>query len=93
METKELRKIQANQPKSQVIGEFLKWLETEKDIHLCEFDEQTKAYDKFDDEIAVYYPTLTRREQLLADIFEIDLVVAENERRAILEEIRNKNND
>ena len=35
METPELEKIAANQEKSQSIGEFIEWLQSEKDICFC----------------------------------------------------------
>ncbi len=43
METPELKKIQANHTKSQAIGQFLDWLQSEKNICFCITPETHKA--------------------------------------------------
>ncbi len=63
-------------PQSNVIGEFLDWLESEKEIILAIYD---------DDEL---FPDNENKESLLAEFFEIDLNLIEKERQALLEHIR-----
>jgi hypothetical protein len=74
VETTECEKLRAVAPQSQKIGEFLEWLSEEKGISLCTLD----RYDR-------YEPHVQRREELLAEYFDIDLDKVEQERRGILD--------
>ena len=87
MKTPELDKIQAIVEKSQAIGEFLEWLGSEKEIVLSEWT--GSDCDECGEETLMNM-TMSK-EQLLADFFGIDLVAAEKERAAILEQIRKEN--
>ena len=71
---------------SQAIGEFVEWLDAEKDIFLCGVD-RTKIWNLTDD----YTPCRTSLTELLAEHFGIDLTVIEAEKRAILDEQRAMN--
>lgn len=74
LECEKLRKVK---DKSQVIGEFIDWLQEKKGIHLCIWrTENDLAYAG------------ERTEKLLAEFFDIDLVEVEQERRLLLKEIR-----
>ena len=64
---------------SQKIGEFLEWLQNEREITLCE-----ENGDEF-------YPARIPIERLLAEYFEIDLDKVEAERSAILGGLRAAN--
>lgn len=83
---------------SQSIGEFLEWLTTTKGVTLCLdphehgdecYDDTTHGfpslcgYDRYERPLFNY-----NIERLLAEFFQIDLVKAENEKLAILEELR-----
>jgi len=71
--------------------------------HIFMPTEQRKALEERQDKEGIHWPLIKDRsgeilhtfsfqiEQLLADYFEIDLVKVENEKRAILEELRSKN--
>lgn len=63
---------------SQVIGEFLEWLE-ERCYCICHQPPSAHRHD------AEWWPLGKSKEVLLADFFDVDLVAVENERRAILE--------
>lgn len=98
--TPELDKIRAHQDTSQEIGSFIEWLSTEarfgpqsgegrraairaqklnnSPVELCLFDE---AWDE-------WRPVGLKIEEMLARYFKIDLNVVEEERRAVLEHIR-----
>ena len=81
IQTPELDKMSKIQDKSQTIGAFLEWLGyRDPELILCEIDNDTEAY----------YPTYPNIEKLLAEYFEINLKKAEEERCAILHEIRNE---
>ena len=62
------------QPKTQVIHEFVEWLNSEKRIELAEPGGRR------------LYPTTQNLTALVAEFFEIDLVELENEKRAMIEE-------
>lgn len=64
----ELEKMEKVKEKSQTIGEFLDWLQNEKEISLCEY---------LDDE---YSPISDNIEQILAKYFNIDLNQIEKEK-------------
>lgn len=75
-----LAKMAEVKDRSQVIGEFIEWLGGEG-IELGRWTQSGNYCLPISDSI----------EQLLAKYFEIDLVAVENERRAILDEVRKGN--
>lgn len=77
----ECEKMQKVQKESQIIGEFLEWLGSEKEYSICKFCE-------YENREGSYYPVQLDKEQLLAEFFEVDLNKVEEERRAILEGLR-----
>lgn len=89
----ELDKMAQAKPRSQAIGEFLEWLR-EKGIVLAEYHKHSKDECGSvrwpecgicsEQPVAHHYNT----ETLLAEFFEIDLNRVEDEKRAILEELR-----
>lgn len=81
----ELEKIQAVREESQKIGEFLEWLSGEG-LQIAEYAEDEDE-DGDDPRLTLHYES---RESLLAKFFGIDLQKAEQERRAILEELQKK---
>jgi uncharacterized cysteine cluster protein YcgN (CxxCxxCC family) len=74
IKTPELDKMKAVQDKSQTIGWFL----------------DTCGYDlaEYDDDHMKYFPINKNIEQILAEFFNIDLNKIENERRQLLDAIR-----
>jgi hypothetical protein len=80
MKYPEHKKLNISTHKSQVIGEFLDWQRT-KCRRLCFFD---LTYDG-------YRPVNNTIEEILAEYFEIDLVKLEQEKKLILEKLRNQN--
>lgn len=79
----ELDKMLAVSDKSQVIGEFLEWAQSEKQLVIAVWHEEDADGNK------LYHPRLLpaqfHAETLLAEYFEIDLAEVERERRKILE--------
>ena len=73
----ECEKMAAVRDKSQACGEFLEWLNAEKDLHLGSYTSEGLMR-------GVNFKT----EELLAKFFEIDLVKVEAERRAMIEELQ-----
>jgi hypothetical protein len=95
----ELEKMRKVQQKSQLIGEFLDWLNYEKKVQLGRFHEHTEdcydGWDEDDDDIRIcgmgegeLMLLNTSYENLLAEFFDIDLKKVDKERRALLDEIR-----
>lgn len=85
MKTPEIDRMLEVKEDSQRIGEFLEWL-AEQEIILAEWTGS--------DCVGCgegYVEISQTREQLIANYFEIDLVKAEKERQAILDNIRAKN--
>jgi hypothetical protein len=74
-------KLHAVKDQSQAIGSFLDWLQNERKprtvLAIHEWDE--------------WVPTNERIEALLAEYFEIDLKKLEEEKRAMLDELRKAN--
>ena len=75
--TRECDRLHTIAPQSQVIGEFLDWLQCERGLTLCDNDKHDR-----------YYPARVSITDLLAEYFDIDESKVEDERRAILEAIR-----
>jgi hypothetical protein len=80
MDTPELDKMLRVKDESQAIGEFIEWLGA-NGMWIGRWSEDGVTREQFGD------PVSTSIEQLLADFYGIDLVKAEQERRAILAEI------
>ncbi len=78
----ECEKMKAVNDKSQSIGEFLEWLASEKRVYLATYLE-TEEVDA--DKLCLWHQS---KESLLAEFFKIDLKKVEDERRAMLEKIR-----
>ena len=87
MKYPECEKIAKVKDKSQLIGEFLDWARSEKNIELCEPTDLMNPHDHREilDELA---PISQSIEQLLADFFDIDLDKAEKERQQIIDDLR-----
>jgi len=98
--TPELDKMLKVQPQSQAIGDFLSWLGDEKNVRLCyPHEHQDDCYDcspltgirtykVCDFEAGQHIPACLNIQETLAEFFKIDLVKCEEERRAILDDIR-----
>lgn len=74
----EHEKLKEIQDQSQIIGEFLEWLNYEKEYSLCECENK---YDR-------WQPISENHQKLLAQFFNIDLDKLEQEKRKMLEELR-----
>ena len=101
--TPELDRMLAVKEQSQAIGEFLDWLENHDSLKLCRRglvqDDAAVIVNALtlkenipeDDELKEgYVLNMTPIEKILAEYFNIDLAKIEQERRAILDSIRNK---
>ncbi len=77
----ECDKIVTTQDESQILSNFVDWLNS-KGYAICTIEE-TPGYPK-----EQHIPLRKTYEQLFADYFEIDLNKCEQERRALLEAIR-----
>jgi hypothetical protein len=92
--TPELDKMQGVKDRSQAIGEFLDWLQCEKGWELAYRHKHVKECLDGDGELTCgcdegqFLPANYGMERLLAEHFAIDLNKVENERRAILEHLR-----
>lgn len=67
--------------RSQEIGQFLEWMQDEKEWVICEREPTYRQS---------YYPVGLNMNQLLAEYFEINLDVLEKEKLSMLEELRSK---
>ena len=82
MITPELDKMRAARDTSQTIGDFIDWL-SYNDMRICDYCDYGEGE---------YHPTRLTIEQLLAKYYEIDLNKVEEERCAILNELRANTN-
>lgn len=73
----EHEKLKLVKDQSQICGEFLDWLNEEKDLILAKLDE-------YDDLMPFHIST----QKLLAEFFEIDLAVLEDEKDQMLTALR-----
>jgi len=94
----EHQKLKTVQEKSQDIGEFIEWLRNVKDIRFAKWVKETvKNQDIFGKKpptetlIDVFVQQTINIEQILAEFFKIDLNKIEQEKRAMLDEIRKLN--
>jgi hypothetical protein len=90
--TPTLDKLKSVSDKSQAIGAFLEWLQSEQKVQLMRYHEHNDSCRDEDDEDEFVcglddemFPNHSSIEQLLADYFEIDLKEVEKERRALLD--------
>ena len=74
-------KLSAIKDKSQAIGEFLEWLDYEKNYRVCSLCESSDGWRE------EYSPIFTSNEKLLAEFFCIDLKKLEQEKRKMLDEL------
>ncbi len=88
-----LERMKEVNPFSQEIGSFLEWLSNEKGISMAKdfVEEKIDSYGKPYKTSQIMYITVNY-EKMLAEYFGIDLAKAEQERVAILEEVRKANN-
>ena len=95
----EIEKLEVIQDKSQIIGEFLEWLQIEKKYIICEkssgktiipVDPQKKCTsDNIADVIySVNWPVIFDIDKVLAEFFNIDLKKVEEEKKKILKKHR-----
>jgi hypothetical protein len=91
MDTPELEKLKALQPKCQVIGEFLEWLGS-NDMRICRY--ASKADERDDEGLPTdvsegdLFPVYDSTEKLIANCLKIDLNKVDAEKRQLLEELR-----
>ena len=84
----ELEKMHAVKDKSLVLSEFIDFL-SESGYTICKWqDHKRHGPDPFDYTPEGYFPRRNSNEQLLADFFEIDLDKAEEEKQALLDNLR-----
>ena len=84
LKTPELDKLRAVAERSQTCGEFVEWLLDEKGLTLAEWC--AYADGEYEDErLMPCHPDLTK---LLAEFFGIDLGKVEEERSALIDEMR-----
>lgn len=77
----EHEKLQKIQDQSQMIGDFLSWLQEEKGLSLCSYQGEKHKID-------LWCPTDANTSKLLADYFEIDEKKLEEEKQKMLQELR-----
>lgn len=96
-ETPELDKIDAVKEQSQAIGEFIDWIRDEKGWDIArllvkrnwnDFDEDDPEGDELSDRGSLSVNISI--EKMLAEFFKIDLQKAEQERRALLDNLRER---
>lgn len=91
VKTPELEKIRANRQESQSIGNFLDWLHSEQELHICAYDGECEEGFGPDNWHGIYTEERDSIEKLLARYFDIDLNKVESERQALLDELRRNN--
>lgn len=72
-------KMRAVKDHSQTVGDFIEWLMA-NGLSICEYDVDYRQ--------GTYFPTPKSTRQLLADFFEIDLKKVDEEKDAMVEEMR-----
>ena len=89
--TPELDKMLAVKNKSQAIGEFLEWLES-NDMTIARYATKDDCYDDEGDRTDInegdYLPVRLSIENMLAKYFGLDLNKAEKEKQALLESLK-----
>ena len=95
-ECPECERLHEVAPQSQVVGEFLEWLQVEKGFVLGNYHEHSDECDGEDRfrtcglRSGELFPVRISIEKLLAEFFKIDLTKVENERRALLDHLANR---
>ena len=77
-EHEELDKIKKVQDKTQAICEFMDWISSEKGLVLAQYPENSDFL----------HPSFSKKEDLVAEFYDIDLKKAEKERQGVLDHIR-----
>ena len=80
MDYPEHEKLKAIQRESQAIGEFMEWLQKEKDLDICEFHDDGRRDP--------YFPYQGSVSNLLEEFFDIGPKKLEAEKQAMLDEMR-----
>lgn len=83
MKTPQLNKQANARKKAQVIGEFLDWVHNTKGWLFCQPNPPKKGFT-----FEAFLPVACTTERLLAEYFGIDEAALEQERRALLAEMR-----
>lgn len=85
-----LDKMSVVSEKSQAIGEFLDWLQEEKEYSIRELRTLVKDRPAWNDQVEVteWLPIRQSTESLIAEFFGIDMAQADSERRVLLERVR-----
>ena len=81
----ELAKMKAIQDKSQIIGDFIDWLNSEKKVYLAKYITRESPFENEEDLVTWAVPNI---EKLLAEFFKIDLQKIEQEKLQLLADIR-----
>jgi hypothetical protein len=90
VETPEINKLKAVQPVSQQIGEFIRWLTDEKKIVFATWHNENEEDEEEEGRLWPEPMGDAAIEKLLAEFFHIDLNKVEQEKRAILEDLRKR---
>ncbi len=86
----ELEKMRQSQNASHVLTAFIDWM-YENGYAVCRWQDLTRHSDEIGDlSPEGWFPKHNSHEQLLADFFDIDMKKVEEERRVLLESIREK---
>jgi len=80
MEYPEHEKVRKVQDKSQIIGEFLYWLNSTKGLSICRLG----LHGRREEFLPICYPTT----DLLGEFFEIDMKKLEKEKLKMLDSLR-----
>lgn len=86
----ECEKLHAVHEESQKIGDILEWLQQEQGYTLCKYQDEEYSPEMDEGFPAGFYPTYERIEELLAKYFQIDMDKVDDERRQMLEDLRNR---
>lgn len=81
----ECAKMSAVRDRSQLIGQFLDWLQSTAGVQLCKYVSRSSSLGQTNSELM---PIGLSIEQILAQYLEIDLEKVEEEKRAMLEHLR-----
>jgi len=91
IEYPECEKLLKVSERSQIIGEFLEWL-NEKNLTICEIQEDFPC-EECGEESLQYVQNYKSIEDRIADFFGIDMNKVEKERQQMLDDIRKENKE